>query len=190
MDETDQNVISIEALLERSLDLAYITEWTEFLAREKTHELGKNETSVAVFRIGNDWLAINTFCVVEIAFIRDIRPIPHLTNKILKGLVNFRGQLLLCISLGQLLQIEEVSVETINFHKRLMAISKDNEQWVFPVDEVFGVHRFREDEKSNVPVTVSKSASNYLKGVVRWENKNLGVLDEELLFYSLRTKLL
>jgi len=41
----------------------------------------------------------------------------------------------------------------------------------------------------NVPVNVSKSAGNYLKGVFTWKGKKIGFLDEDLLCYSLKTSL-
>ena len=75
-------------------------------------------------------------------------------------------------------------------YKRMIAISKDGNQWIFPVDEVLGVFHFNLDHMKNVPVTVVKSKVNYLKGVISTRGHNIGYIDEELLFASLERSLM
>ena len=48
------------------------------------------------------------------------------------------------------------------------------------------MYNIKEKEIENVPVTVTKSSANYLKGIVHWKGKSVAYLDEELLFYSLK----
>jgi hypothetical protein len=43
--------------------------------------------------------------------------------------------------------------------------------------------------QTNVPVTVSKSTANYMKGVITWRDFQVNLLDEGLLLYSLKRSL-
>lgn len=189
--EKKEQFISANKLLDRPSDDAYINEWTALLQKEKSREEGESENSIVIFRLGNEWLAISTKFFTEIAENRKIHSIPHRSGTILLGVVNLRGQLKLCISLHGLLEIEQ-QPQTENGHstERMVSIQKEGERWIFPVDDVYGISRFDLNYLENVPVTVAKSTANYLKGVIKWEGKRVGYLDEELLFYSLKRSVL
>jgi chemotaxis-related protein WspD len=167
----------------------YIEEWTHSLLELESQEPPLNSLSVFVFRLGKEWLALATIYCKEITHRRPVHVIPHRTGKVLQGIVNLNGELELYVALHELLQIET----SIDFHasmpyqrNRMMAIIKDGEQWAFPVDEVDGIYKWNLLKIENVPVNVSKSAVNYIKGIMRMENKSVGLLDEELLFASLK----
>lgn len=173
------------SLLNRKTDESYVEEWTALLQREIALESPEAQQSVVLFRLGGEWLAVATSIFAEIAQRRPIHRIPHRSGPLLLGLTNLRGQMRLCVSLHYLLQIEEGAKQ----YARMLAIQKGDQRWIFPVDEVYGNHRYRKRELQNVPVTVSKSTANYLKGVIAWEGKGVGVLDEDLLFQSLKRSL-
>jgi chemotaxis-related protein WspD len=187
-----KELISANSLLAREPDNSYITEWTNLLAGESNPK-DTAETSIVVFRIGDEWLALSTYICKQVADRRHIHPIPHRGGKYLLGMVNLQGQLTLCVALNLLLEINapDMAGKTTKelADKRFLAIQKDNETWVFPVSEIFGVLHTDLAKIENVPVTVSKSTANYLKGVIPWDHKNVSLLDEELLFYSLRRSL-
>lgn len=181
------DLASASRLLDRIPDKRYIDEWTLLIQKEQLSEENVSEQSVVIFRLHGEWLAISTLILAEVAGMRKIHSLPHRSNSILLGVVNLRGQLKLCISLTNLLTIEDAK----NTHReekyyRMIAIRKDKMLWVFPVDEIFGVYRCSLPQLQNVPVTISKSKANYLKGVFAWEGKNVGYLDEELLFNNLQ----
>lgn len=183
---------SANSLLAREPDDSYIAEWTSLLAGDSGPK-DMAEASVVVFRIGEEWLALSTYICKQVADKRHVHSIPHRRDKFLLGMVNLRGQLTLCIALNQLLEIhaEDIDGKTTQelSDKRFLAIQKENETWVFPVSEIFGVIHTDLAKVQNVPVTVSKSTANYLKGVIPWNQKNVGLLDEELIFFSLRRSL-
>lgn len=187
-----KELISANSLLAREPDDSYIAEWTSLLAGDSGPK-DMAEASVVVFRIGEEWLALSTYICKQVADKRHIHSIPHRRDKFLLGMVNLRGQLTLCIALNQLLEIhaEDMDAKTTQelSDKRFLAIQKENETWVFPVSEIFGVIHTDLAKVQNVPVTVSKSTANYLKGVIPWNQKNVGLLDEELIFFSLRRSL-
>lgn len=178
-------------LLDRKSDESYIDEWTALLQQPIAQEGEADEQSAVIFRLGGEWLALPTPVFAEVAHTRSLHRIPHKSGFLLLGLLNLRGQLRLCVSLHKLLELEEGSqaVSQRRQYARLIAIRKGEERWTFPVDEVLGLIRFKKASIQNVPVTVSKSTANYLQGVLQWEGKNIGLLDEELLFQSLRRSL-
>jgi chemotaxis-related protein WspD len=161
-------------LFQKVPDKAYIEEWTQSLSQLEFSEQVLNALSVLVFR-------------------RSVHVVPHRSGKILQGVVNLNGELELYVALHELLQIEtSIAFQTSRLpyqRDRMMAIVKDGELWTFPVDEVDGIYKWNLLEIENVPVNVSKSAVNYIKGIMKMENRSIGLLDEELLFASLKRSL-
>ena len=74
-------------------------------------------------------------------------------------------------------------------HERLLVASREGERLVFPVDEIHGIHRFHPEQLGEVPATVAKSTATYTRAMLPWQEKSVGVLDDQLLFYSLNRSL-
>lgn len=226
-----------QQLFEREPPPGHLAEWTQRLAEpDVVAELGT--VSVLVFRVGDEWLAMEIPLLVEIAELRPIHTIPHRSNAVLAGLVNIRGELHLCVSFGGLLGIEMQyppvvakpasepsalkSSGDLHEHEpanvglrgpmlspagataesrtapatsedrvtaRLMVVNRDGKRWVFQVDEVEGVARFAEVDLTNVPSTVSGSASSFSQGVFWHNDRRIGFLDESRLFDALARSL-
>jgi chemotaxis-related protein WspD len=187
-----QEMTSADKLLDRVPEEEYVDEWTILIQKEKPPEDISAENSVVIFRLAQEWLAISTLIFSEASTMRPIHLIPHRSGPILLGIVNIKGQLRLCVSLHQLLEIQPQSAadKVKDKFQRLLAIRKDDQAWIFPADEVFGIFRCNTLTLQNVPVTISKSHGNYLKGVFTWEHKSVGYLDEDLLFQSLKRSVL
>lgn len=186
-----QEEITGSRLLERTPDEEYLQEWEVLLAKVAEPSKEAQEIPVVVFRLAKEWLALSALVFAEVAIERPIHRLPHLANPLLLGMVNLRGQLRICISLQQLFEIEHSpkEIETPSSSKKfILAVQHDGDFWGFPVDEVEGVCRFEINALENVPVTVVKSSVNYLKGVMIWKGKSVGLIDEALLFYSLKKK--
>lgn len=143
--------------------------------------------------MGEELIAIQTIYVKEVARRRKAHRIPHRSQAILRGLVNLNGELQLCVALHQLLEIEACreppSKRDFHHHERMIAIEKEGELWVFPVDGIEGIFIWDLDEIENVPDNILKSSSNYLKGIVKMKSKAVGFLDERLLFPALKRSL-
>jgi chemotaxis-related protein WspD len=108
--------------------------------------------------------------------------------------VNIRGQIRLCVSLSELLSLEPTddSAQTTN-HKNqacLVVIARDSDHWVILVDELHGIQRFHLSAVRDAPVTVAKAMPRLTKGVIDWQDKGVGYLDDELLFLVLRKEVL
>ena len=180
-------------LLERPPPGEYVQEWTRLLAEERKQE-SQAQVSIMVFRLGEEWLALPARLFREISEVRPIHRIPHRPKNVLLGLVNIRGGLQLCCSLRELLGIAEgVPAATASGQPeraRFAVVEKADASWVFPVNEVAGIHRFPSAEMQTPPVTVTKASASFTKGILILGDRRIGYLDDELVFYHLNRSVL
>lgn len=180
-------------LFDREMPEDYMRQWTEHLSKEREIE-ATDLISVVIFRIEQEWLAIRTQIIKEITELRVIHSIPHRSSLILLGLVNIHGKIQLCVSLKNLLGLNEEENHKENRErktfKRMMVLEWEGENWGSPVDEVQGVHRFQTSELRNVPETVAKTSISFTKGIIEYQDNNVGYLDHELIFSSLKRRIL
>ncbi|MCU0516671.1 MAG: chemotaxis protein CheW [Oscillatoria sp. Prado101] len=181
-------------LLEREAPQGYVSEWTELLAEQKETK-AKGTVPVVIFRLGVEWLALPAGLFQEVTPVSPVRTLPHRSNEILQGLVNIRGELQLCVSLSSLLRLNATpapaskNIQNI-VYKRMVVVAKEGNRWVFPVDEIYGVHRIATEEVRNAPATVSKVPESYIKGIISWQEESVSYLDDQLLFYTLNKRIL
>lgn len=186
----EEGAFSATQLLDRPPSEEYIKEWTKLLTQEKEEVREVKEYSILIFRLRKEWLALPILVFSQVSERRKIHHIPHRTTASLLGLVNVRGQMKLCVALHNILQIENSNSISNDTYEQMLVIEKNSDIWVFPVDEIYGIHQCNMNELQNVPVTVSKSTANFLRGMLHHDNKKIGLLDEELLFYSLKMSVL
>lgn len=193
-----------DSLLEREPAQDYLEEWLGILAETPAGQdiAEANEAiirtaeaiSIIIFRLGNERLALPVRMLQEVTHPSVIQPLPHRSNELFLGLVNIRGETLLCASLSHLLNIQstEESPPTLNRLdlKRMIVAGQGEDKWVFPVDEVHGIFRFHLKELQPAPVVITKADEGYTQGIVYWEGKKVNYLDSELLFYTLSDKIL
>ncbi|MGL4464720.1 MAG: chemotaxis protein CheW, partial [Planctomycetia bacterium] len=70
-------------------------------------------------------------------------------------------------------------------YRRMIVIERGGDRWVFDADEIEGVRRFPYDQIKPSPVTITKTADTYTRGVVTWRERDVGCLDGRLLFDAL-----
>jgi chemotaxis-related protein WspD len=166
----------------------YLAEWTRLLAQEKQGHDG-DHVSVLIFRLHDEWLALAARALAEVTDPRPVHRIPHRTNAILEGLVNIRGQLLLCVSLHGLLGVEPAAPPSAGESEggegkreslpRIVVIEKKTERWAFLADEVRSVHRIPQASLRGLPSTLSRAADRYSQAVFTWRDRSVGLLDEQ-----------
>lgn len=191
-----------DSLLERDPPPHYVDEWITILAEttpetEETERngaifLAEEAISIMIFRLGNQKLAMPVRILQEVTHPCLIQPLPHRSNDLFLGLVNIRGETLLCASLSNLLSLDTLQDSTPQSEslKRMIVAGQREEKWVFPVDEVYGTYRFHLSELRDAPVVITKAAASYTQGVIHWEGEKVNYLDSELLFYTLNHKIL
>lgn len=192
------------ALLEREVPERYQDERTGYFAQQK-QDARHDTQSLTIFRIGMEWLALPNSALVEITETRPIHSLPHRKGTIVLGLANIRGELLICVSLGDLLGLDIAGADRKNagqpaqrearraasqeIYERLLVIQGDSGRLVFPVDEMHGVHRYHPDQLQQVPSTIEKLATPYASAMLPLNNRSVGVLDAQLLLYTLQRSL-
>lgn len=122
---------------------------------------------------------------------RLVHSLPHRRQGVALGLVNVRGELLVCVSLGRLLGLESLSHRDTprTSYDRLLVTKWDGQRLVFPADEVCGIHRFQTPELQEPPPVLAKSKLSYTQGILHWQGRAVGLLNPDLLFSSLNRSL-
>lgn len=180
-------------VLDRERPTAGLEDATRLFAAGKLGQ-DRADRSAFLFRIGGEWLALATGVLDEVADLRAIHSLPHRRSGVVLGVANVRGELLVCVSLAQLIGIEPVLESQAPrsqrlAHRRLLVVRNDGGRLAFPVDEVHGTQRFDEQDLKPVPTTVAKAAASYSRATLSWHEHAVGLLDEELLFHSLNRSL-
>lgn len=182
-------------LLDRASESEYRQEWTALLAKEKQAE-NLPTKSAFVFRAGGEWLALPAGLIREVVNMGKIHSIPHRSGQILRGLVNIRGKLEVCVSIGGVLGLEHGNRKRdipsccgYDPPERLVVGAREAQTIVFPVTEVRGHIRYTPEMLRELPVTVSGSKAVYTKGILCLEDLDIGFLEDEVLFRTLTRSL-
>jgi chemotaxis-related protein WspD len=173
-------------LLDRPAPADYVESWTSILAEEKV----ATEAATAphlVFRVGQAWLAFSATSLREITEPSVVRSVPHRPREVLLGLVNVRGELHPCVSLHTLFG-EEMAAQRSGTARFLVA-RWAGEDWVFPVDQVDGIHDVTVKEIEPLPVTLANVAVVYTQGLFHYDGKTVAIIDENLLFGAVAEKI-
>lgn len=146
-------------------------------------ERDSRRLSLLIFRLGVEWLALPTHALQEVAaFVTNrsrksldetepiidsqastitqrcvIHSLPHRRRSVVLGLVNVRGELVICVSLGRLLgETQPLGTDAPRYRSpltRLLVAEWDGNRLVFPVDEAHGVHRLHPGDLKDPPAT-------------------------------------
>jgi chemotaxis-related protein WspD len=180
------------ALLDRAPPPAYLADCTRHTAQAPELGLADAESAV-IFRIGAEWLALPTPVFQEVAALPAIHSLPNRRGGIVQGIANVRGELLVCVSLGSVLGLAHAA-ETVHAWQhlalqRLVVIGLDGQRLGFAVDEMHGMHHFDPGTLKAVPATVARATATYSRAILAWQGHAVGLLDEQLLFYTLQRSL-
>jgi chemotaxis-related protein WspD len=177
-------------LLSTTISDGYQDEWAGLLAQTPPR-LEMDQTSAMILRIGGEWLAVQTTAFRQVVRPGVVHRIPHRSDHVLLGVTSVGGALHLCVSLKELLVIDEAPDGKEKAEKKLerfLVLEHQEEVWVAIADEVAGLHRFPLQKLRPAPATVSKAAVSYTRGLVRVGEREAGLLDHELLFYHLKRR--
>jgi chemotaxis-related protein WspD len=166
--------------LSRPLAEEYGREWAAHYA-QAADEREVQRVSVLVFRVGAEWLALSPTLFLEVSGMRPIHSLPHRRSRVVLGLANVRGGLQICVSLAELLGLPAGGEASANARRRLLVGGPKAGKFVFPVDEVQGLHRFDPAEARPVPSTLAQAASCHMRGVFEFGERAVGWLDETTL---------
>ena len=178
-------------ILDRKLPAGYPEERTVVMAQQK--EMAKRGTlSVMAFRLKEERFALKTIFFQEAAEISPVHTIPLKANRVFRGVVNINGDLLLCISAPDLLDLTgETGSETAgNVCQRMVVVCREGNRFVFTVNEILGVYRILPEDLRDVPATLSRSTRALTRGIFTLDGRNVGLLDEDQFFPAMTRSLL
>ncbi|MGK7931777.1 MAG: chemotaxis protein CheW [Microcystaceae cyanobacterium] len=197
-------------LLSREIPPEYAEQWTNLLAKPSiSTEIGsvgadteeketirrQDNLSVLIFRLGEEWFALPVWVIKEVTPLCPIHTVPHRSNNIFTGIVNIRGEILMCIALGNVLTVGSseslpyascsLPSQQSSVYARTIVMEIQENRWAFRVDEIVGIHRLDKKNLQDVPVVISKTPDTYTKKILQFEDRKINYLNYELLFYEL-----
>ena len=146
-------------------DRATFTSRAERLKAAVTATEVSSAESVLVVQIGAEYIGLPMNLVVDVdtidRFSLSVVPVaPHY----LLGQINWRGEILPIIELGDVLQIPEVPREEI------VVIKIDHISVGIAVDRIFDVFDFAQSQIEDLPISVDSRMRVYLKGVTQYSD--------------------
>lgn len=177
-------------LLDRPISADYRRERSDYYARTK--QITRPAwLSLVIFRLAREWFALPALALQEVAEYRVIHSLPRRRSGLVLGLVNVRGELLICVSAGRLLGVgpEAANLWQRKSFRRLLVTIWEGQRLVFPVDEAHGVERFSVDDIKASPANVARSSQTYTRGIFNWREEKIGLLEAQLFFDALNRNL-
>lgn len=167
----------------------YRSELTKLIAEPpKVRQSGSQP--VVVFALSEELFALDTRRFVEVTGPRRVHRVAHRTNRVFSGLVSINGQLELCFSLANLLNVETKKSAGQKDEARLVVIEDDrSRRWVFHADRVLGVERMPEAAFADPPATVAQDTAGHVSRVIAWNDQRIGYLALDSIFAALERSL-
>lgn len=174
-------------VMHRPLSQDYLQEWAALFARPQDEEK-HSDRSALVFRIGGEWLALPTRLALAVADPRPPHRLPHRNSGPLLGIVGIQGRIYPCMSLAALLGIADEQPPALpgqRVYPRLLLMQFGRQAFALPVDDLEGIHRHAADQLQPLPATLAESQHRYMRGLLVFEERRIGCLDEELIGHQL-----
>jgi chemotaxis-related protein WspD len=200
------------AFFDRPPPDGYLDEWREVL-EAPLDRADSDSQSLLVFRLADEWFALTAEVLAEVTSLRTVHKIPHRSNTVLAGMVNVRGQLLLCGSLHGLLGLRQSAPavpqlqptsdgkgmpgtpnhEPLRTPGRLLVAShsegRSTRRLAFAVDEVAGVQRIAMANLRDVPSTLGKPGQRYSTALFAWQSRRVSLLAADRLFTGIHEQI-
>src|SRR5471032_1593229 len=154
-------------------------------------EVDVKTRSLLMFRLGEEWLGLATRTLVEVAPMQAIHSLPHQRSRALLGVANVRGALVACLSLVELLGLDNtlVAVQSTRVMPRMLIVAAQGGPVVVPVDEVDGIHAIDQRELDAASTSGEHATARFTRGVWQWKSRSLRLLDEEQLLSAVNRSL-
>ncbi len=142
--------------------------------------------SLLLFRLGEEWLALATACLAEVAPMQPVHSLPHQRSRVLQGVANVRGALVPCVSLADLLEVPAApaSERVGRALPRMLILAAEGGPVVIAVDEIDGIHRLDPALPGKDP-----DAMPFTAVVLQWRGRSVRVLDEHHLLSAVQRSL-
>jgi chemotaxis-related protein WspD len=142
--------------------------------------------SMLLFRLGEEWLALATACLAEIAPLQAVHSLPHQRSRLLHGVANVRGALVPCLSLADLLGVQAGFTEqrSARAMPRMLILAAEGGPVVMAVEEIDGIHRLDPQLLGS-----GRDATRFTAAVLQWRGRSVRVLDDQHLLSAVQRSL-
>ncbi|MFJ4157365.1 chemotaxis protein CheW [Pseudomonas sp. NPDC089752] len=157
---------------------------------EHVHQAAEPEANVGrsllLFRLGDEWLALATACLAEIAPVQSVHSLPHQRSRVMQGVANVRGALVPCLSLSELLGMSAASGQPYGGRAmpRLLILAAAGGAVVLAVDDIDGIHRL-----DPALLGATQDAAPFTTAVLQWRGRSVRVLDDQQLLSAVQRSL-
>lgn len=169
----------------RLLDRYALVQDTDAQPDQEAVEHACTGRSMLLFRLGEEWLALPTACLAEIAPLQAVHSLPHQRSRVLLGVANVRGALVPCLSLPELLGTPGGVAEPRSNRglPRMLILAAEGGPVVMAVEEIDGIHRL------DRPLEPGHDAMRFTAAVLQWRGRSVRVLDEQQLLSAVKRSL-
>jgi chemotaxis-related protein WspD len=178
---------------EKRIPAEYLEQRTLSYAQIES-KAAKEQLSVLIFRVATQWFCLPTEYCNSIEPLSSIHNLPRYSNETLLGIVNVKGDLHLCFSIANLLQVQKEPVveevtktkrNSVVVYRRLLVMCYEGWYFVLPVDEVGGIKRINPDKTEKSATAFNNLQSAVIAGMIKDETGHLVLLDAPCLFAAL-----
>ncbi|SFE02887.1 chemotaxis-related protein WspD [Pseudomonas citronellolis] len=132
-----------------------------------------------LFRLGEEWLALRTLALAEVAPNCPVHSLPHQRSPVVLGVANVHGTLVACLSLAELLGLPPSAPREDEGRRlpRMLVLATDSGPVLAPVDEVDGIHPLAPGQAR----VAAAAGSRFTHDVLKWRERSVRLLDHQAL---------
>jgi chemotaxis signal transduction protein len=158
-------------------------EWAAWLAAQAAPEKSAATERLFLFRLQNEWFALEPSALaMTVPYVRP-RQLPHQRGKIVDGIINADGRVILCLSLERFAGVQPRGVPEPN--RRLLIFSW--QKWLFAAvaGEVLGVEDVAAADAGALPESAPEALRKCARGIVLHGGRAVVVLQAPAFFEQL-----
>lgn len=166
-------------LFDSAANINYGTEWRD-VTRTAEQPFVRAE-SYMVFRLGREWLALDSRVIQQINEAGATHSIPHRDPSHLRGVMNIHGELLPWINLEGLLTTSMSENDDVRWKlpHRCIVVGSDQQRFVFSINAVEGMAR--PEQLREPPAALLSGRRNFVDAVFEWLGRSVGRLNGDTL---------
>lgn len=138
------------------------------------------QVQIVTFRVGPEEFGLDVFSVLEVLRHQPVTPVPR-APAFVEGVIDVRSVLVPVVDLRRRFEIPNSSVDA---YTRIVVVEYHGDRLGLTVDSVSEVMRVPETAISEPPAYVRGLAAEYLRGMVRLDNRLVVLLDIERILSS------
>lgn len=167
---------AIARLLDKPISAEELRAATERVAQPLV-QADKDVAQILIFEAGGETMACELEEIDQVTHAARVHRIPHRSNKIVRGLCNLDGELVLCADLEKLLELGGPTAANDETQARMILMGPADNRWVVRVSAVRGVTTVPRQGFGRPPVTVHSALARYTKALAPVGQQMIALLD-------------